>query len=144
MIPNNEVQAALVLILKADTTITSLLTSGTGSIKEYEYQGEDFNYPALRIQLHQQTPVPDETNCNKSNQRFSILVFDEAKSSKNVNKIMGVVSKSLHKKNFTVNGIRFVFVHVDSLIPAIRKDEMSWRAELSLHSNLFLVSGTYV
>lgn len=90
MIPNNTVQAAIILFLKSKIAITSLLVDNAGvahpdEIREVEWQGDTFAYPNIRVDLGTQTDAIEETNCNISNITFSILVFSELYSSKEAN-----------------------------------------------------------
>jgi hypothetical protein len=137
MISEDEVQMVLTSILKTNPTVIGLLPEGASGIKEYQWQGTNFKYPAIRVQLHPQKPYPEETNCEKYLQPWSYLILSEQKSSKEASAIMGAVLQAVYKHNYVVSGVALPFVHLDSMIPPIRRDVMTWRAELSLHSAIY-------
>lgn len=140
MIPNNTVQAAIILFLKSKLAITSLLVDNAGvahpeEIREVEWQGDTFAYPNIRVDLGTQTDAIEETNCNISNITFSILVFSELYSSKEANSMAGVIANIIHKKSMTSGGVQFVRV-ICTLVPAIRRDERTWRSEIICRSSI--------
>jgi hypothetical protein len=140
VIPNNTVQAAIISFLKSKVTITSLLVDNAGvahpeEIREAEWQGDTFSYPNIRVDLGTQTDAIEETNCNISNITFSILVFSELYSSKEANSIAGVIANIIHKKSMTSGGVQFVRV-ICTLVPAIRRDERTWRSEIICQSSI--------
>jgi hypothetical protein len=142
VIPNNTVQAAIISFLKSKVAITSLLVDNAGvahpdEIREVEWQGDTFAYPNIRVDLGTQTDAIEETNCDISNITFSILIFSELYSSKEANSIAGVIANIMHKKSMTSGGVQFVRV-ICTLVPAIRKDERTWRSELICRSSIHL------
>ena len=142
MIPNNTVQAAIISFLKSKVAITSLLVDNAGvahsdEIRESEWQGDTFSYPNIRVDLGTQEDVLAETNCNISNITFSILVFSEMYSSKEANSMAGVIENIIHKKSITFGGVHFVRVAC-TLVPAIRRDERTWRSEIICRSSITL------
>ena len=58
MISNDLVQAAIVAKLKADTTLVAWLTarSAENEIRESQWQGTVFSFPAVRVELGTQEP----------------------------------------------------------------------------------------
>ena len=142
MIPNNTVQAAIISFLKSKVAITSLLVDNAGvahsdEIRESEWQGDTFSYPNIRVDLGTQEDVLAETDCNISNITFSILVFSEMYSSKEANSMAGVIENIIHKKSITFGGVHFVRVTC-TLVPAIRRDERTWRSEIICRSSITL------
>lgn len=140
MIPNNTVQAAIILFLKSKVAITSLLVDNAGvahpdEIREVEWQGDTFAYPNIRVDLGTQTDAIEETNCDISNITFSILIFSELYSSKEANSMAGVIANIIHKKSMTSGGVQFVRI-ICTLVPAIRKDERTWRSEIICQSSI--------
>jgi len=55
MLRNDQIQAAIIAKLKANNTIVALLDS-SAEIKEDQYQGTEYNYPAVRVQLNSNEP----------------------------------------------------------------------------------------
>jgi hypothetical protein len=142
VISNNIVQAAIITFLKSKVAITSLLVDNAGvahpeEIREVEWQGDTFAYPNIRVDLGTQTDVIMENNCNIWNINFSILVFSEMYSSKEANVILGVIANIMNKFSITSGGVHFVRV-ICTLVPAIRRDERTWRSELICRSSIHL------
>jgi hypothetical protein len=140
VIPNNTVQAAIISFLKSKVAITSLLVDNAGvahpdEIREVEWQGDTFAYPNIRVDLGTQTDAIEETNCDISNITFSILIFSELYSSKEANSMAGVIANIIHKKSMTSGGVQFVRI-ICTLVPAIRKDERTWRSEIICQSSI--------
>ena len=53
MISDELIQAAIISKLKATSSLTSLLAEGVAGVKEYQWQGDDFKYPAVRLDLEE-------------------------------------------------------------------------------------------
>ena len=51
MIADNLVQADIITKLKSIVAVTNLLGDGVSGIKELEWQGDDFKYPCVRLDL---------------------------------------------------------------------------------------------
>lgn len=138
MIRNDELQTALISRLKANTTITPLLASGTYAdetwerdIREDQYQSSNFAYPHVRVKLLPSTPLGDK-DCPHVKFSVSFLVFSESGSSLEADKIAGIINNELHGKTFTSNNI-VISLRLGSLIPAIRSDINTWRSELLMN-----------
>lgn len=126
MLRNDEIQKGLVAYLKTKTSITSLLKNGATEIREDQWQGNDFGYPCVRIKLLPSEPYGN-AGCPQS---FSVsfLVFSDDASSQEADKIAGIINNELHGKQFTSNSIAFL-LRSSKLIPSIRSDTQTWRAE---------------
>jgi len=131
MLDNDDIQTGLVAYLKAQTTVVALLASGT-SIKEDQWQGTTFVYPAVRVDLGPQLP---KANCNASDVTFSILCYSEDPSSREGDELAGTVNNTLHIKAFTNRSVRFS-IYSQVLIPAIREDDRTWRSEATFHATV--------
>jgi hypothetical protein len=117
--------------LKSKADIVAYLDD-SGEIKEDQWQGTTFVYPAVRVDLGTQLPIGD---CDTADITFSILCFVEDASSLNADGLAGVVNNDLHKKAFTKNSVRFS-IYSQGLIPAIRMDERTWRSEATFHATV--------
>jgi hypothetical protein len=142
VIPNNIVQASIIAWLKSKPTILATLVDNAGlahpeEIREVEWQGDTFAYPNIRVDLGSQKDAIAENNCEIFNIDFSILVFSELYSSKEANSILGVIAGLMNKKSITSGGVHFVRV-ICTLVPAIRRDERTWRSELISRSSIHL------
>jgi hypothetical protein len=123
-IRNDQIQTGLISYLKSKTTITSLLDS-SAEIKENEWQGDDFYYPAVRVRLISNIPFQScyhQFECG-------IQVFSEEASSIEADQISGIIATQFHPVGFTSNSLAFL-VHVTNVIPAIRSDIRTWRSEV--------------
>jgi hypothetical protein len=134
MLNNNSIQEAIIDYLKADATLVAMLSS-SGEIKEDNWQGVAFTYPAVRVDLKDQLDSVDECS---SLVTFSVLCYSEQKSSKEANNIAWRVLEIFNDHSFSFNGLYFSRVRNTGLIPAQRKDEKTWVAEVSLESRMQL------
>ena len=123
MIPNDEIQEALVDYAKSKSTILAKLTD-TDEIREDQWAGREFSYPAVRVRMMSNTP--DEC---KQEIEFSLQAYSENSSSQQADDICGTINDEFHDKSFTQNGIKFTGVICSNLAPAIRQDKRTWRAE---------------
>ena len=127
MLANDDIQAALVAYLKAKTAVTSLLVTSAG-VKESQWQGTQFDYPAVRLDLGVQTPVGGGSGSCPARLTISIRCYSQNASSQEADNLAGAVNSVLHGKQFSNSGIRFV-VYSTGLVSAVRQDERTWRSE---------------
>ena len=133
MLRNDEIQTAIVAYLKTKTAITSLLitednVTGTSEIREDQWQGDNFLYPNIRVRMISNAPFGDSDQCDASTFTVSIMSYSEEASSQQAEKISGIISTSLNAKSF-VQGSVSMFLRTTNLIPAVRADTHTWRAE---------------
>lgn len=130
MISNEILQKALVTRMKANTGITDVL-NGSTEVREQQWQGRTFTYPAIRLALGTQAPRMEMEVCTWSRLSFSVLCLSEDRSSKEADQLAGAVSTAFHKTAWTVSADSFRFHQVRSagLNSAIRMSERVWRAE---------------
>lgn len=128
MLSNNEIQAAIIAKLKGNATIVAELAS-SAEIKEDQYQGTEFNYPGVRVKLNSNEPLNQDANCPHTRIGLSIQVFTEDDSSLEADRIAGIIHKELHAYQYTINAIA-ISLHTTNLVPAIRSDIRTWRAEI--------------
>lgn len=130
MIPNDDVQAGVISKFKAESTITSLLSS-SNEIKEEQYQGTDFLYPAIRIKIGTQTNNRASPFCGFGYLPFTVRVFSEKKSSQEADNIAGVIAKFIHG-NY-IKGTGFILNNIEciGLVGAIRLENQLWMSEIS-------------
>lgn len=126
MISNATVQAGLITYLKSKASVTVLLANTNGvEIREDQWQGNQFYYPAVRVRLDVQIP---DANCNMATMLIAIQCFSEADSSREADVIASAVNDVLHEKQFTSGDVRYM-LYSEGLVPAIRQDEQTWRSE---------------
>lgn len=126
MLRNDEIQAALIAKLKGNATIVALLSS-SGDIKEDQWQGTNFVYPAVRLQLNSNEPLTP--NCPHLRIGLSILVFSETDNSLQADQIAGIINNELHNRQFSSNGIA-ISLRTTNLIPAVRSERLIWRSQI--------------
>ena len=124
---NNEVQAAIVARLKAQTTVTAEVVAT--EIREDQWQGTDFSYPNIRVKmLHNR---PQEDNCNKTLVEVSVQTFSEDASSLPTDRIAGIISNVLHTVQFS-SGSLHITLRVVDLVPSTRSNARTWMSEVLL------------
>lgn len=133
---SDEVRAGLLAYFKSKSNITSLLAS-SGSIKEAQWQGVDFVYPAIRISVDF---IPSINGCGPDKAEFVVESFSEEKSSLQVETISAAMETLLHKHPFSVTitlpghsptVIKFPIVVVTRVLKAERSI-FGWRSQIDL------------
>lgn len=135
MIPNHIVQAALIAKWKASSTITNALNS-SADIKESQWQGTDFLYPAIRLNIGSQTNDRRSPFCNFGYLPFSVRVFSEMKSSMEADMLAGLVNSVTHGSYAVGTGMILNNIECLSLIGAIRIGEQLWQSQIDYISLL--------
>lgn len=120
-------KSAMLGYLKSQASITSLLGSPT-DIKERQWQGEDFEFPAIRVSLDY---MPSLNGCGPDDAEFMIEVFSDKPSSMEADNISGTISTLLHKHPFTYSGVKFPVVIVTKVDKAERSI-YGWLSRINL------------
>ncbi len=97
MISSDLIQAAIISKLKDDTTLVDFLTARASAdeIRESQWQGAAFTYPAVRVDLGTQVPIGDGTCVPfQSEVSFSVLSFSEQDSSQQADVLAGLFNSS--------------------------------------------------
>lgn len=114
-----ETQAAVIALLKADTVLVDLLGT-SDQIKEVEWQGSDFVYPAVRVET---TIKPDAVYCSPYDLEITIYCLSEKKSSKQCQLVADEVANIFHnKRGYTSVGVPFIFSKV-AVLPYPKQQE---------------------
>lgn len=122
--PDNEsAQAAWVAYLKSKPQLTSLLDSPL-EIKEFDYQADQFKYPAVRVAIDY---FPSVNGCGPDDIDVYIDVFSAEKSSKEAAHISAVINSFLQKQAFQQNGVKFPMVWVKEIKKPVR-DIYAWKS----------------
>lgn len=127
MIPNDDIQAGVIAKLKANSTLVSTLNS-QNEIKEAQYQGTAFLYPAVRVQIGTQTVDRRSPFCSFGFLPFTVRVYSEQKSSQEADDIIGKVN-FLHGSYVTGTGFILNQIECIGLTGAIRVSEQLWMSE---------------
>jgi hypothetical protein len=133
MIPNEAVQAALITKLKGATGVVGYLNS-SDEIKEAQWQGTTFKYPAVRVKIGIQTPLPED--CASSFVPFTVMCKGEKASSKETSALLSEVVKALQGTRWCdiINKVRFVAIRAMGAGGIVREDALTWKAEASFRA----------
>lgn len=131
MIGNNQIQAAWIGKLKANSTITALVPAA--EIREDMWKGNEFSYPNIRIKLTSFAPTNPNNNCQIFRSKVSILCFSEIKSSEQANNIARAVAEAYWGHPFTYAGAKFTAINLEEIVPSYvpERDENSWLSEVN-------------
>jgi hypothetical protein len=139
MIDNEDIQQAIVARLKANATLTNMLASGAAEVREAQWQGRDFLYPCVRVELGPQTSLIKPSPCTWSRINFSVYAFSEQDSSLQADQVASAVADILDREKFAGSGFRFFFCYVVAANGAKRTSEKVWRAEIACQSDLYTI-----
>lgn len=128
IISNNDIQAGLIQILKTNAPIIAVVS--VTEIRESQWQGTDFVYPAIRVQVAENSPMADSA-CSTSIVKASIWVFTEDDSSFDCNDFAGIIANELHGHSFNSNSLAFAS-RVSKIVPARRSELRTWRSEVQI------------
>jgi len=124
---NDAIQAAIIARLKANSSITTEVPAT--EIREDQWAGSNYSYPNIRVKMVRNMPDRIE-NCNRGTIDVWILVFTEDDSSRNADRIAGIINDVLHVTQFTEEGIQLA-LHTVNLVPAFRsEDNRTWQSEV--------------
>jgi hypothetical protein len=129
---NDVIQAALVSYLKGKATVTVEVTSA--EIREDQWQGTDFIYPNARIKMINNVPERGAA-CSRGKVDLSILVHTQDDSSRNADRIAGIINDVLHDIQFSSSDLN-VHLVTTNLVPAIRSDVRTWRSEVRMSGSV--------
>ncbi len=124
-----DVQAAVISYLKGQTSITSQLTGISGTeIREYQWQGADFVYPALRVYVDLR---PSINGCGPDTAMVCIEAHSEQKSSMPCQQLTGALTTVLHKKRFKAGGLDFPMSRVTD-VTRPERTIFGWMSKVNL------------
>lgn len=138
MINDEFIQAGLITKLKTYPTATGVFTNST-EIRELEWQGDEFVYPNIRLDLEDNRYYYDEQQrCGLQEIEFSVYIFSEQRSSKQCSQIKSEVINFLVGNGWTNStyNIRFTPLRLIENIPAIRESERVWRSQARFSSKV--------
>src|SRR6185503_9271126 len=94
MIPDHLIQKAIISKLQASSL--SLISNLSGNIKEDQIQTDTFGFPAIRVDLSDQSPMGNAVGRTKlSRVLFTIIVYSERPNSVQVNQIADGIINTL-------------------------------------------------
>lgn len=132
MISNYVIQAAIVAKLKANSALTTWLSnlSAGSEIRESNYQGAKFTYPAVRVETGTQQPGPPTSHCYLTTGEvpFTVACFSESDSSKQADQLANLVNAALVGARISGTGFNSLIIQSDGMTHATRAAERVWRA----------------
>ena len=135
IIRNDLIQTALISKLQGEATVLAEL-SDTDEIREDQWQGTEFSYPAIRVRMISNKPLKN-SDCDQSMIGVGLQVFSEDASSMEADRIAGIIDNALHDKPFSQDSL-LIALRTDDLIPAIRSNMRTWKSEVLMNG---IVSG---
>lgn len=129
---NRDIWAAILAYIKTQTSVTSLLNAA-GDVKERQWQGVDFVYPAIRLSLNF---YPSINGCGPDRAEVFLQAFSEEKSSDETQLITSALEVLLHKKPFTSNGIKFPVVVVKE-VSRPQRGIFAWESTVDLTMQMY-------
>ena len=124
-VDNETTAAAWIAYLKSKPQLVSLLDSSL-QIKQNQWQGDEFLYPAVRFAVDY---YPSVNGCGPDDIDVFIDVFSTEKSDKQAVHIAAVLDAILQKHPFTQNGLKFPLVWVKEIKKPFR-DIFAWKSSL--------------
>lgn len=127
--PSNDlIQTAIIARLKAESSVTAEVTSA--EVREDQWQGTEFIYPNVRVRMINNVPVRG-FECNTGNIDMSVLVHTQDDSSRNADRIAGIINTVLHDVQFSSSDLS-IHLYTTNLVPAMRSDVRTWRSEVRM------------
>lgn len=127
--PSNDlIQTAIIARLKAESSVTAEVTAA--EVREDQWQGTEFIYPNVRVRMINNVPVRG-FECNTGNIDMSVLVHTQDDSSRNADRIAGIINTVLHDVQFSSSDLS-IHLYTTNLVPAMRSDVRTWRSEVRM------------
>lgn len=146
MINPDLVKKGLLDFLQADSALVNAI-GGTSQIAEGQFQGQDFTYPRIIIDVQPQTPIGDGIDRLKlSTLNWTVRVFSEDKASHEANNLLNLVMEAQFNKQWTgtdtnnTPNFRLIRVDLVNIEDAFRLSERLWMASATFESQVNLTS----
>ena len=145
MIGNQIVQAGIIAKLKANTDLLAVMVgvqagATVENIKEDQYQGRTFTYPAVRVDIQRQEPMNEKDQCDPAALFFTVRCYAQANSSQDADKLAEAVNNVLHKQQVdhtSADGsYRIPRARSAGLAGAIRVSENLWMTSAAFTGNV--------
>lgn len=130
MVGNDEIQEQVVSRLKADTALVAWLTalSAESEIRENQWQGTDFTYPAVRVDAEMLDPVADTCHPRNGLATLTIFCFSEQKSSRQCNTLARMVNEAMINGQLFGAGFHSGIILGAGAVAAFQVGTNVWRA----------------
>lgn len=140
MIPMELLQKSIITTLRQNAPLNSaLLVSGT-VILENQFQGTEFSYPAIRVDIQPQVPIGTGTDrIRLSNSVFVVRTYSVKKSSYEANHLLTLVNQALFDTQIKGNSLdtpNFMLLRVNliNVDGAFRVGNRLWMAVATYES----------
>ncbi len=127
MIAPHVIQADIIADILSQSSITSLLAS-VNEVREDQYQGTVYGYPAIRVALISQTPLIGPYPCDLTTLNLTLRVYTEGGSSRSNSVILAAINSHLHRNTFRATTWNIWFRSVGEILPT-RQGNKLWRGE---------------
>jgi len=129
MLSPYDIQAALITLLKADAPLVAALADA-GAIKEAEWRGTDFEYPAVRVDITGGSPQGNGACAEQwIGVAGSIIVLSKEDSSAECLTLLGLVQNAVQRKRLTGVGMTGLEIKIDQTVYPFREINL-WRGEI--------------
>lgn len=132
LISNDTLQNVIVSWLKTRSLVTNELVDAD-EIKEDQYGSTAYAYPGVRVRLISNIPQ-GRPGCLQEC-TFGVRTFTEDASSRNADRITGIIANEVHNNQFSFSGTAVGMI-VTNLVPAIHLDERTWMSEVLVKANI--------
>jgi hypothetical protein len=143
-VTNDELQRAVIAKLKADTALTAELSSAD-QVKEDQYSGTVFTYPAVRVDIQRLDARSETEPCDLYVAIFTVRTYAQGAGSAPADSLAGLVRNSLHRQAIgsTVAAnlaFRMERILLTGLLAANRTQEHIWMAAAMFQANVYPTS----
>jgi len=129
MLSPYDIQAALIALLKANGPLVAALPIAD-AIKEAEWRGTAFGYPAIRVDITGGSPQGNGACAEQwIGLAGNIIVLSKADSSAECLTLLGLVQNALQRKRLSAAGMTSLEVKIDSVAYPFRELNL-WRGEV--------------
>jgi len=129
MLSPHEVQAAFITLLQGNAALVAAL-AGPEAIKEAEWAGSSFDYPAVRLDIADMRPQGNGACAARwLSVTGSIIVLSKGDSSAECLTVLGLVQNAIQGRHLTGAGLTSLEVRVEQAIYPYREDNI-WRGEI--------------
>jgi hypothetical protein len=128
------VKQALITRLKAESTVTSLLTNGATEVRELEWQGTVFKYPCVRVRVEEFQRHTPGSDCKLFDVSAIVYVFADDATSLKTDLIATAINDVLDTKSFSdvPTTTKFVGIKTKQVGAAWATDGGVWSANVQL------------
>lgn len=145
MVSLDLVQKNLIKMLQSDANLMTALSNDINKILEMDYQGQDFTYPNVRLDVQLQNPVGNGTDRTRlSTIHWTTRVYSDKPYSQEANHILGLVMEAQFNKQWVgtdENGVPnfyLIRINLSNSDAALRIANKLWIATAVFESQINL------